>query len=462
VALFCGLGRADEATALLDQAVAAACTEDARAVLTATQALLLFLGGRPADAVAHATPVLRTATHGGAAHPLAAAAAAAGLAVTGETERALATARAGWEALERLPDAVEPAFVRVVLAQAEIMALYLSGRFSELETRANELFRRNLTAPEWAGDAVACLHRGWAALAGGRPRPGIRWLNEALVGFEQRDPAGMRPVCEALLTTAKAMVGDTAGARELLGARERSHPPAVTAFEPHDRLARAWVAAAEGRTADAGRLALEAAVLAAEQGQWAVEAAMLQSALSFDRAAQVVDRLRDLAGRLDSPLARHFAAFAEATVAGSAEWLEAVSRAFEDAGAVLPAADAAAHAAAAHERAGDRRAAAAATARAMGLARDGGLVDTPALDTLSPPELTAREAQVAGLAARGLSNLQIADRLVLSVRTVEAHLAHVYSKLGIGGRPELPDAVERTKPRRAAKVDAPRLNRHRK
>jgi DNA-binding CsgD family transcriptional regulator len=51
--------------------------------------------------------------------------------------------------------------------------------------------------------------------------------------------------------------------------------------------------------------------------------------------------------------------------------------------------------------------------------------------------LTLREEQVSALAGRGLSDREIADRLHVSVRTVESHLARVYSKLGIAGRREL-------------------------
>ncbi|HVL99233.1 MAG TPA: LuxR C-terminal-related transcriptional regulator [Egibacteraceae bacterium] len=48
--------------------------------------------------------------------------------------------------------------------------------------------------------------------------------------------------------------------------------------------------------------------------------------------------------------------------------------------------------------------------------------------------LTPREAEVLGLAASGKTNQQIAAELVLSIRTVERHLATVYEKLGVHGR----------------------------
>jgi DNA-binding NarL/FixJ family response regulator len=48
--------------------------------------------------------------------------------------------------------------------------------------------------------------------------------------------------------------------------------------------------------------------------------------------------------------------------------------------------------------------------------------------------LTGREREVATLAAQGLSDRAIADRLVLSVRTVETHVAHVFAKTGVHRR----------------------------
>jgi DNA-binding CsgD family transcriptional regulator len=61
------------------------------------------------------------------------------------------------------------------------------------------------------------------------------------------------------------------------------------------------------------------------------------------------------------------------------------------------------------------------------------------LDQLSlrralPDGLTAREAEVLGLIALGMSNLAIAEQLVLSVHTVERHVSNVYAKIGVGNR----------------------------
>jgi DNA-binding NarL/FixJ family response regulator len=56
-------------------------------------------------------------------------------------------------------------------------------------------------------------------------------------------------------------------------------------------------------------------------------------------------------------------------------------------------------------------------------------------------ELTAQELQIAQMAAGGLSNREIGQRLYLSHRTIESHLYRIFPKLGITSRTELSSAL---------------------
>jgi DNA-binding NarL/FixJ family response regulator len=54
----------------------------------------------------------------------------------------------------------------------------------------------------------------------------------------------------------------------------------------------------------------------------------------------------------------------------------------------------------------------------------------------SATKLTERELEVLALAARGMSNRDIADQLFLSSRTIQAHLASIFAKMEVGSRTE--------------------------
>ncbi len=57
-------------------------------------------------------------------------------------------------------------------------------------------------------------------------------------------------------------------------------------------------------------------------------------------------------------------------------------------------------------------------------------------ETVAKEPLSEREMEVLKLAARGMTNMEIADALSLSVRTVQAHLRSIFNKLGVGSRSE--------------------------
>jgi len=76
--------------------------------------------------------------------------------------------------------------------------------------------------------------------------------------------------------------------------------------------------------------------------------------------------------------------------------------------------------------------------------------------TSGPDALTASERRVARMAAEGLTNRQIAQALLVTVKTVEMHLAHAYANLDIHGREEeLGDLLPVESSRRSAGSGSP-------
>jgi DNA-binding CsgD family transcriptional regulator len=161
----------------------------------------------------------------------------------------------------------------------------------------------------------------------------------------------------------------------------------------------------------------------------------LHDALRLGAIEPTVDRIVELGDHIDGRFGVAFASHARARRAGDGTALMLVAATFEDIGCSLLAAETAAEAAVAHHRAGNRGAATEARVRSRTLADRCEGATTPALQIPGDPVvLTARELEIALLAARGLTSPEIARQLVCSVRTIDNHLAHAYTKLGISGR----------------------------
>jgi len=265
----------------------------------------------------------------------------------------------------------------------------------------------------------------------------VRWCRQVVAALHGADPGGWSFGGLMFLTSALGMAGDATSARQALVEMTTARHPAYVYLEPEVLLAQAWVAAAEGGVSAAVTLARQAAEVAASQNQAAVEVVALHTAVCFgDRT--VADRLAQLATQVDGPRAPVAAAHAAALAADDGAALHAASVQLEQMGALLLAADAAAQAAAVHTRQGRRGSAHAATSRAHRLAQACEGARTPALVALAAPlPLTHREREIVTLAAGGLSNREIAQRLVVSVRTVENHLYRACAKLGASDRAEL-------------------------
>ncbi|GAA2314523.1 helix-turn-helix transcriptional regulator [Streptomyces hawaiiensis] len=140
-------------------------------------------------------------------------------------------------------------------------------------------------------------------------------------------------------------------------------------------------------------------------------------------------------GKVIDRLGGVFARHADALTRADGPDLDQVAAELERRGFLLFAAEAYAQAVGAHR---DPGAARHSRTRAVALARRCQGARTPALSGLVLGELTARQRQIVALAAAGLTNRQIADRLTLSVRTVGNHLYSAYARLGASDRGALP------------------------
>ena len=168
------------------------------------------------------------------------------------------------------------------------------------------------------------------------------------------------------------------------------------------------------------------------------EATLLHAAVSVGISPALVgSRLRTAVSGADSDWCLALADHVTALEARDGDSLDAVACRFENIGALLQAAEVFADAAAAHGEAGKKtssRTSASQHDRLMQACEGASRVvprRTPGV------RLSAREREVALLAGRGLSNREIAERLSLSVRTVESHVYRVCTRLGVSRREAL-------------------------
>ncbi len=370
---------------------------------------------------APATPAIRAQAHN---------VAAMGLGMIGRYDE---TIRMCQEALADLDNWLEAVPVVVIpLHVSWWLAALAKGDLPGARDAADALAARLAHRAGWnmAEDTLVLL-RVQHHLLRGRARQALSLLRPVAAAHLHGSPSatGMTPHCLSVYAQACALLGDPVGAQEAIEAAERAATrPAAFRNRPWLAITRPWLAAATGHLTEAADLALRAAEISRETGYPSFETLALHTLVRLGRPARAVPRLAALAAQQDGPLAALCADHADAALHRDPTALLAVSRRFETLQFILHAAEAAAQAADAHS--GHP----AAAARAWALAARCEGARTPALARLRAPGLTAREHEIAGLAATGLTNKRIAAQLVISERTVENHLRAVYAKLGVRDR----------------------------
>ena len=290
------------------------------------------------------------------------------------------------------------------------LALGLGGAYQEAAAAAGQARRR--LAAVGADAALRCLDVQLgqthqlsgnfpAAVAAGRRAlaglgPGERWLHgyvavtSALADYQQPE---RRPECAG------------AAAEALLALRDLGDPVG----EAYALEVLGWVAADDGRFERCGWL------LGAAQARWGRTGGRLggNTVLEGQRARSAAAAARELGPER----------YAELHARGADTPVERIV-------ALVVAGDDALPSAPVPQDAWDDRAGTAAGV-------DGAAGTDGAARQADGDELTSREREIASLVAGGLSNREIADRLFISRRTVDAHVNHIYAKLGISSRVQL-------------------------
>lgn len=429
--LFWVLQRPKQAQLVLDHALARTSDEEARNTLLGIRAAVDSALGRPDAALEIGGSLLARGALSEASAVITAASVVQWAGIRGDTEAVERAAVVGYDAADGQFTTIGPVFV---LGDAHVLALRLAGCMASARAVADHLRR---VADEVAGPARAWsyLAIGQAELAVGRVSVAERCLREARSGVSSPHPFELRWLL--LLTETLALSGQGADARAMLAELSAVENVLWGPIAPEVRLARAWVDAADGATSQAIRTAHEAAALARDMDAPAYEVLALQTVTQCGDPTGAA-RLAVLAEIVNGPRAPNVAAHAAALAADDGDKLLAASEALEEMGDLLAAADAAAQAVAAYTRKDQRGRAHTAVARAHRLAEACEGARTPALVAVARPlPLTEREREIITLAAHGLSNRQIAERLTVSVRTVEGHLYRATAKLGVSSRTEL-------------------------
>jgi DNA-binding CsgD family transcriptional regulator len=442
VGLFWGLADADAAERVLVAAEGEVNDPVWWSEVRATRATLVGQTGRHREVLGLLADLPDDA--GGRGRLQAALAEAFALPAVGRGEDAIARIDAALSAAAQLGP--QPTlFTAGLLLSPKAVALAGLGRLDDAAAVARSGLETAVETGNRAAEAFFGSTLGWVQLNQGLLVSAQRTYRESAAAFRSISYGG--PLRWALggLLFAAALARD----KEVVGVAVRAldaldpHPAAL--FDTTISRARAWAAVAEGDPEWGRRLLGEAAADARSRGAVVEEGTVLYDLARLGRADEVADRLHALAAAAQGDLVRILADGAAGLARGSPDALGDVAERFAALGFNMRAAEAAMAASEASARAHDQRGATRWARLATELAAlcEAAAPVVELVGAAGPVPLTNREREIALLAADGLTSRVIAERLFVSVRTVENHLARIYTKLGVASRAELAELVGR-------------------
>jgi ATP/maltotriose-dependent transcriptional regulator MalT len=427
------LGRVKESSAIAEAMEATIEDPALRHELRAQKIGLLLSSQGPRAIVADLEPLL--AQPGGEASWLSVVASFS-FGRMGRIERALEVADRGYRAAARRHNGRSwyPWFDLYVRCEA----LALAGRFAEADSLAREQYRRGLADGSAEARAWFRWHQARTVHDRGHIDEAIEQAREGLALVRQLALHGHEHDLLAALALSHALAGDPTAAQAALSASD------ALGVEPRGwtgadlLIARGWATAAAGSLTDARGVLREAAEHGLEVGDLTGAAAALHGVARLGSPAEAISDLRKLAAQIDGILVATRLCHTQALANEDPDELGDVSAAFAAMGAHLLAAEAAADRAVVLARASSGETTAAQHHAAL-LTEHCAAARTPALRSIDARAgLSDGERETALLAAAGLSDADIAERLHISIRTVGNRLHRTYTKLGIPGRSELP------------------------
>jgi DNA-binding CsgD family transcriptional regulator len=319
-------------------------------------------------------------------------------------------------------------------------ACRLTGRIDEFISTARQLADSARDVPGLAYANLAFL-LGNAELVRGAVADAARLVHEALAGVHVHAvTTGLQPASYFALAEAHAKLGQETEANVAVAAARACVPPDFLFMQTALSLAGGWAMAASGSLSEAVASVREAARLARDRNQPTHELACIQAAAQWGDASQAA-RAGELADVLSLPLADAVAVHARALLTGDGEGLLAASVKYRAIGDRAAAADAAAQASVAFDESQQHKRGLYTAALARELADECGGLRTPALRTPAGLKLSGRQRDVVELVVAGLSNREIAEKLVMSVRTVEGHVYRACQRVGAQSREELASII---------------------